>query len=86
MSLGILGSKSLFSLLQTGITHSKANGMRLTAAMKAHLAHDFQRHPTSIAESVPDKHVALGPVDASGEGMGRAWLPANTHNTLEPVV
>ena len=48
MSLGIPGSKGLFSLLQTGITHSKANQMCLTSAMKAHLqdfehlAHDLQ--------------------------------------------
>ena len=41
MSLGIPGSKSLFSLLQTGITCSKANQMCLTSAMKAHLQ-DFE--------------------------------------------
>ena len=48
MSLGIPGSKGLFSLLQTDITHSKANQMHLTSAMKAHLqdfnclAHDLR--------------------------------------------
>ena len=41
MSLGIPGSKGLFSLLQTGITCSKANRMRLTPAMKAH-PQDFE--------------------------------------------
>ena len=48
MSLGTLGSKDLFSLLQTGITCSKASQMRLTSTMKAHpqdfehLAHDLR--------------------------------------------
>ena len=91
MSLGIPGSKGLFSLLQTGITHSEANRIHLTSAMKAHLqdfehlAHDLWQCPASVAdESVPEKPNALGPVDASGEGMGGAWLPATTHNTLEP--
>ena len=41
MSLGIPGSKGLFSLLQTGITCSKANWMHLTSAMKTHLR-DFE--------------------------------------------
>ena len=41
MSLGTPGSKGLFSLLQTGITHSKANQMHLTSTMKAHLQ-DFE--------------------------------------------
>ena len=92
MSLGIPGSKGLFSLLQTGITCSEANRTRLTPTMKAHpqdfehLAQDLRQRPASIAELVPDKPVALGPVDASGEGMGGAWPPATTHNTLEPIV
>ena len=48
MSLGIPGSKGLFSLLQTDITCSKANRMCLTSTMKTHLqdfehlAHDLQ--------------------------------------------
>ena len=92
MSLGILGSKGLFSLLQTGITCSEANWIRLTAAMKTHLqdfkhlAHDLRQCHTSIAELVPDEPVAFGPVDASGEGMGGAWLSATTHATLKPIV
>jgi hypothetical protein len=92
MSLGVPGSKGLFSLLQTGITYSEANRIRLTPAMKAHLAdfehlaQDLRHRHTSIAELVPDTPVALGPVDASGEGMGGAWLPATTHSTLDPIV
>jgi len=92
MSLGILGSKGLFSLLQTGITHSKANWICLTTDMKAHLqdfehmAHDLWQCHTSIAELVLNEPVALGPVDASVEGMGGAWPPATTHNALEPIV
>ena len=92
MSLGTLGSKGLFSLLQTGITHSEANWICLTSAMKAHLqdfeclAHDLWHHHTSIAELVPDKPVTLGPVDALDEGMGGTWLPTTTHTTLKPIV
>ena len=40
-SLGTLGSKGLFSLLQTRITCSKVNQICLTTAMKAHLQ-DFE--------------------------------------------
>ena len=60
--------------------------------MKAHLQdfecldHDLRQCHTSIAELVLDEPVALGPVDALGEGMGGAWLPATTHNSLEPIV
>ena len=78
MSLGILGSKGLFSLLQTGITCSEANQIHLTATMKAHLqdfehlAHDLWQHHTSIAELVPDEPVVMESVDASGERMGGA--------------
>ena len=92
MSLEILGSKGLFSLLQTGITCSKANQIRLTTAMKAHLqdfeclAHNLRHRHTSFAKLVLDKPVTLGPVDASGEGMGGAWLPDVTHTTLKPIV
>ena len=92
MSVKILGSKGLFSLLQTGITCSEANRICLTTAMKAHLqdfehlAHDLRQCHTSIAELVMDEPVALGPVDTSNEGMGEAWLPATTHTTLEPIV
>ena len=28
----------------------------------------------------------MRPVGTFGEGMGGAWLPATTHNTLEPIV
>ena len=66
MSLGIPGSKGLFSLLQTGITCSKANRMHLTSTTKAHLqdfehlAHDLRQCHASITELVPDKPIVLG--------------------------
>ena len=55
MSLGIPGSKGLFSLLQTGITHSKANRIRLTSAMKAHLQ-DFEH----LAHDLQQRHACAG--------------------------
>ena len=92
MSVGIPGSKGLFSMLQEGLKHSDAGRLRITPAMRdqiddfEYLAKDLAARPTSIAELVPDHPVAVGPHDASGKGMGGVWLPSVTHSNLEPTL
>ena len=92
MSLGIPGSRGLFSLLQDGLKHTDQNRVRLTQAMKdqlldfEYLTNDLAKRPTSISELVPDHPVAVGPHDASGKGMGGVWLPAVTNSNLEPTL
>jgi len=92
MSLGIPGSRGLFSLLQEGFRHSDRHRIRITRAMRdqlddfEHLAHDLSSRPTALAELVPDHPVAVGPHDASGDGMGGVWLPAISHTPLTPIL
>jgi len=92
MSLGVPGSRGLFSMLQDGLRYTDRDRIRLTAGMHEQLA-DFEylagelgTRPTAIAEIVPDDPVAVGPHDASGLGMGGVWLPATTHSNLHPML
>ena len=92
MALGIPGSRGLFSLLQEGLRHTDRYRIRITPEMRdqlsdfEHLAHSLGERPTELAEIVPDHPVALGPHDASGLGMGGAWLPATTNSNITPLV
>ena len=92
MSIGVPGSKGLFSTLQAALQHTEVNRVRITPEMRDQLAdfellaHDLGQRPTAIAELVPDHPVAIGPHDASGRGMGGAWLPATTHSNLSPLM
>jgi hypothetical protein len=92
MSIGVPGSKGLFSTLQTALQHTEENRIRITPEMRdqladfEYLAQDLGRRPTAIAELVPDHPVAIGPHDASGLGMGGAWLPTTTHSNLGPII
>ena len=92
MALGVPGSRGLFSLLQEGLRHSDKYRIRITPAMRdqlddfEHLAHSLSERPTELAEIVPDHPVAAGPHDASGLGMGGAWLPSTTHSNIRPTV
>ena len=92
MSIGIPGSRGLFSLLQEGLRHSDKYRIRITPQMRdmlddfEHLAHSLSDRPTEIAELVPDHPVAVGTHDASGAGMGGVWLPSTTHSNLRPLL
>ena len=92
MSIGIPGSRGLFSLLQEGLRHSDKCRLRITPEMRdqladfEHLTHSLSTRPTEIAELVPDDPVAVGPHDAAIHGMGGAWLPATTHSNIPPTV
>jgi hypothetical protein len=92
MSIGIPGSRGLFSILQEGLKYRDQDRLSLTPNMKdqlldfEYLANDLEKQPTSIAELVPDHPVAFGPHDASGKGMGGVWLPAVTNAHLEPTL
>ena len=92
MSIGIPGSRGLFSLLQEGFRHADKYRIRITPAMRHQLddfewlANDLASRPTELAEIVPDHPVAVGPHDASGEGMGGVWLPAVTNSNLTPIL
>ena len=88
MSVGIPGSKGLFSALQEAFTHADKNRIRITKEMADMLldfellAKDLSHRPTALAEIVPDHPVAVGPRDASGEGMGGVWIPSVTNSNL----
>ena len=92
MSIGIPGSRGLFSLLQEGFRHTNKDRIRLTQPMLdqladfEYLAMDLNKRPTSLSELVPDHPVAVGPHDASGKGMGGAWLPSVTNSNLDPII
>ncbi len=92
MSIGIPGSRGLFSLLQEGLRHTDHHRIRITPEMRdqlsdfEHLASTLHSRPTELAELVPDHPIALGPHDASGTGMGGAWLPATTHSHIPPTI
>ena len=92
VSIGIPGSRGLFSLLQEGLRHTDRHRIRITPEMRdqlddfEHLAATVQSRPTELAEIVPDHPIALGPHDASGTGMGGAWLPATTDSNLSPII
>ena len=92
MSIGIPGSRGLFSLLQEGLRHTDKHRLRITPAMRdqlsdfEHLAATLHARPTELGELVPDHPIAVGPHDASGLGMGGAWLPATTRSNLSPTL
>jgi hypothetical protein len=92
MSLGIPGSRGLFSLLQEGFRHVDRHRIRITPAMRdqlsdfEHLALSLASRPTDLAEIVPDDPVAVGPHDASILGMGGVWLPATTNSHIPPLL
>ena len=92
MSIGIPGSRGLFSLLQEGLRHTDRHRIRITPEMRdqlddfEHLASTVRSRPTELAEIVPDHPIALGPHDASGTGMGGVWLPATTDSHLPPIL
>ena len=92
MSIGIPGSRGLFSLLQEGLRHTDKHRIRITPAMRdqlsdfEHLAATLQARPTELAELVPDHPIAVGPHDASGSGMGGVWLPATTQSHIPPTL
>jgi hypothetical protein len=92
MAIGVPGSKGLFSTLQAALQHTETNRIRITPEMRdqladfEYLAHDLGHRPTAIAELVPDHPVAIGPHDASGQGMGGAWLPTTTNSNLSPIL
>jgi len=92
MSIGIPGSRGLFSMLQEGLKFRDQNRIRITKAIWdqlldfEYLTNDLDKQPTSIAELVPDHPVAVGPHDASGDGMGGVWLPSVTNSNLTPIL
>jgi len=92
MSIGIPGSRGLFTLLQYGLKFKDQDRLQFTRDMAdmildfEYLAKDLGRRPTSISELVPDHPVAVGPHDASGLGMGGVWLPAVTNSNLTPIL
>ena len=92
MSIGIPGSRGLFSLLQEGLRHSDKYRIRITPQMHdmladfEHLTQSLATRPTEIAELVPDHPVTVGTHDASGTGMGGVWLPSTTHSNIPPLL
>jgi hypothetical protein len=92
MAIGIPGSKGLFGALQTGLKYADHDRIVITLSIRdqlsdfEYIAADLCKRPTYIAELVPDHPIAVGPHDASGEGMGGVWLPAVENSGLEPIL
>ena len=92
MSIGIPGSRGLFSLLQEGFRHTDKYRIKITPAMRdqlddfEYLASTLAARPTELAELVPDHPIAVGPHDASASGMGGVWLPATTNSNIRPLL
>ena len=92
MSIGIPGSRGLFSLLQEGLRHTDKYRLRITPEMRdqladfEHLASTLRDRPTELAELVTDHPIAVGPHDASGLGMGGVWLPSTTQSNIRPTL
>ena len=90
MVLAIPGGRGLFSTLQTGISLSEKNRVRISPPMADalddfhYLAQDLGNRPTRLGEIVPDLPVAIGPADACGKGMGGIWLSADP--TFPPLL
>ena len=87
MSIGIPGSRGLFSLLQEGLRHSDRYRIRITTQMRdmledfEHLTQSLASRPTEIAEIVPDHPVAVGTHDA----LALAWAVFGCPPLLTPT-
>jgi hypothetical protein len=82
MSIALPGSRGLFSTLQDALRSKKGTRISITAQIHQTLA-DFRwivdnicDRPTRIAEIVPLLPSCLGYHDASGQGAGGVWFPA----------
>jgi len=80
MVLAIPGGRGLFSILQTGFRYSDRHRICIDSHLRAQLddfellSQDLSNRPTRLAEIIPDALAAIGPVDASGQGMGGVWF------------
>ena len=97
MALALLGSRGLFSHMQNALANKV--GARVSLHKGVHqaledfrwLLRDLSSRPTRIAELVPLLSSAEGHHDASGEGAGGVWFPADhlaprEGTTGQPVV
>ena len=79
-SIGIPGSKGLFCILQLGLSKADKGRVRVTPAIRAHLAsferlvRDLTSRPTRLGEIIPDQPCLAGAHDASGIGMGGVYF------------
>jgi hypothetical protein len=89
----ICGASYLFSILQH-ILVDQLNASGLCLGPLVHLAlHDWQTlaltlhtHPTPITALTPCAPCYLGPVDASGLGLGGFWIPSTFGHPFHPFV
>ena len=89
MAIGIPGSQGLLTLLQEGLKYKDKNQICITTEMQDQLADfeylkkDLGSQPTHLLELVPDHLVAVGPHDASGDGI-RGVAMATSDHQLKP--
>lgn len=88
VSIGIPGSKGLFCILQLALTHSDKGRVKVTKAVRQHLASferlvkDLANRPTRLAEIIPDQPRVVGAHDASGYGMGGVYFAQDQRPTV----
>jgi hypothetical protein len=92
MTLAIPGSRNHFSVLQHALATADRSRVRITKAVKSQLrdlellAKAAERNPSRLHDLIPDDPVLTGPCDASGEGMGGAWIPRYDAPSDHPIV
>lgn len=94
MTLGLPGSRGMFSTLQTAFQKPLDNGHRLRLDANVHaflddfrwLAHTLENRPTRIAEIIPGDPRTIGACDAAGSGMGGVhFVPGAVSGTIRPI-
>jgi hypothetical protein len=94
LTVAIPGARYLFSILQSILVEQpNSQRLRLKPLVTASL-HDWEAlaktlstTPTPIQSLVPDPPAFLGVVDASGDGIGGAWLPTpQSPSTARPII
>jgi len=79
-SIGIPGSKGLFCILQLALSRSDKGRVRVTPAVRQHLASferlvkDLAARPTKLAEIIPDQPRLVGAHDSSGYATGGVYF------------
>jgi hypothetical protein len=94
MTLGLPGSRGLFSTLQTAFQKPLAHGHRLRLDENVHdflddfrwLAKTLATRPTRIAEIIPSDPRTIGACDAAGSGMGGVhFVPGHSAGSVRPI-
>jgi hypothetical protein len=88
----LIGSKYLFSILQTPLQQPQCHRIRITSILRyalcqwLQLATAINHTPAPIRTLVPTAPCAIGALDASAHGMGGFWIPSQLSSTSTPII